>query len=306
MERSAPLGSLQRFYFRNGDRCPFCNLELQSFKGRVDDDQTVLMCQTCGWWRSNVDAWIHSQPALLNDVAGPFSTLRFACVQNLAHAELSSALDTPIQQLRDILVRDWSLRFSAHPNKMEGLVGSLFRDHGYDVIVTSYSGDGGIDVLTQRDGKVSGIQVKRYRESIEVSQIREFIGALFLKGIESGVFVTTSTFQRGARNLVREAMKKDISIALVDGDQFLSELKNAQLLVKRDLAEAVPSPDNGLHFLCGYEDGACSGTHYTTHLWDSGWEELERFSIGDTPIPVLSAKVDSHRWDVDWGEGFAN
>jgi restriction system protein len=72
-------------------------------------------------------------------------------------------------------------------------------DHGYDAVATSYSGDYGIDaVLKRSDGLEIGVQVKRYRSSIVVEQIRSFFGALVLGGYTRGIFVTTSKFQRGA------------------------------------------------------------------------------------------------------------
>ena len=48
-----------------------------------------------------------------------------------------------------------------------------FGDLGYRARVTAYSGDDGIDVILDGDDdKAVGVQVKRYKNRIEVDQIR--------------------------------------------------------------------------------------------------------------------------------------
>jgi restriction endonuclease Mrr len=43
------------------------------------------------------------------------------------------------------------------------------------------------------------VQVKRYRNAIQVEQIRSLAGAHMAHGMTRGIFVTTSSFQSGAQ-----------------------------------------------------------------------------------------------------------
>lgn len=74
------------------------------------------------------------------------------------------------------------------------------------------------------------VQVKRYRDSIEVAQIRELLGAMVLRGYTKGVFVTTSRFQAGAKCTVMQAAERGMAVELVDGERFLHSLRIAQIL----------------------------------------------------------------------------
>ncbi|MNN55387.1 hypothetical protein D3C81_1702600 [compost metagenome] len=52
---------------------------------------------------------------------------------------------------------------------------------------------------------------------------------MVLKGFTKGAFVTTSTFQSGGREVVRAASARGLALELIDGTQFLSSLRIAQL-----------------------------------------------------------------------------
>ena len=97
-------------------------------------------------------------------------------------------------------------RFTIQPRLFEETVASVFRTLGYRAVVTSYSGDDGIDVILENDsGTFLGVQVKRYQDRIKVSQIRELLGALVINGMTRGIFITTSDFQSGAPRSVELA-----------------------------------------------------------------------------------------------------
>lgn len=48
-----------------------------------------------------------------------------------------------------------------------------------------------IVILDGKGNKTIGVQVKRYKNSIRVSQIREFAGALIENDMTKGIFITT-------------------------------------------------------------------------------------------------------------------
>lgn len=109
--------------------------------------------------------------------------------------------------------------------RFEGLMVHLFAMMGYkgdngQIEVTKRSKDGGIDGILSQDPlgvqKVY-IQVKHYRPSNIVQQhaIMEFGTAMKIKHASQGVFITTSSFTRGAKE-----MADQLGIILVDGDQL--------------------------------------------------------------------------------------
>lgn len=104
----------------------------------------------------------------------------------------------------------------------------MFGDRGFHTRVTSYSGDGGIDVILERPGETVGVQVKRYRNAISAEQIRSLAGALFVGGYTKGVFVTTSRFQPGGTQASALAHARGMAIELLDAPRFFEELKIAQ------------------------------------------------------------------------------
>lgn len=83
------------------------------------------------------------------------------------------------------------------------------------------SGDDGVDGVIDQDPLGVDqiyIQAKRYAagNSIGAGAIRDFFGALSLKKVQKGIFVTTSTFSPSAVQTARDLMR----IVLIDGDQL--------------------------------------------------------------------------------------
>ena len=143
-----------------------------------------------------------------------------------------------------------------HPRLFELTVASVFGDHGYNAVATAYLNDGGIDiVLEDRSGQRIGVQVKRQNKSIEVEQIRAFLGALTLGGYASGVFVTSSKFRSGAISSAKRSSEFAIPIDLVDADRFFDMLGYAQL-------NQAPGPEE------------CIRTTNPLKFYDCGWYHL--------------------------------
>lgn len=89
--------------------------------------------------------------------------------------------------------------------------------------VTKASGDGGIDGVINEDRlglDAVYIQAKRWTDTVGVNELRNFVGALAAQQAHKGVFITTSTFAKGARDYVAQVSQK---IVLIDGAR-LAEL----------------------------------------------------------------------------------
>lgn len=88
------------------------------------------------------------------------------------------------------------------PVEFEGLVAELFRARGMRAVTTQRSNDGGVDVEALDPDPISGgkiiVQVKRYRNTVPPSAVRDLYGTVQGAGANKGVLVTTSGFGPGS------------------------------------------------------------------------------------------------------------
>ena len=144
---------------------------------------------------------------------------------------------TPIEQVQEGIARIHDEVASEllkrlqdrEPDFFEAAVVKLLLAMGYggtggSGAVTALTNDGGIDGVIDQDvlglSKVY-IQAKRYASgnSVQRPEVQAFVGALSGKA-DSGVFITTSTFSRGAREYVEGV---PLRIVLIEGES-LSDL----------------------------------------------------------------------------------
>jgi restriction system protein len=116
----------------------------------------------------------------------------------------------------------------------------LLRESGFiQVEVTGKSGDGGVDGkgIMRLAGLLSFhviFQCKRYQGSVNVSQVRDFRGAMVGRA-DKGLLITTGNFTKDA---VREATRDGApAIDLIDGDQLIDKLKELELGVRTEKIE---------------------------------------------------------------------
>ena len=139
------------------------------------------------------------------------------------------ALDRAAKQLRSALEADVLQRVrDATPAFLEQVIVDLLIAMGYgggDTAkgrVTGRSGDGGIDGTIREDELGLDevyVQAKKYAEGNAVGQgdLRNFAGAIDAAGTTKGVFVTTSSFTRDAKDYVDRSPKR---IVLIDGAEL--------------------------------------------------------------------------------------
>lgn len=121
------------------------------------------------------------------------------------------------------------------PYGFERLSKRVLRECGFtQVEVTKKSSDGGIDGTGKL--KINGIfsfnvafQCKRYKGQVGAGDIRDFRGSL-TTDIEKGVFITTGTFSKAAREEASNPGKQQID--LIDGDDFIDKLAQYEIGVK--------------------------------------------------------------------------
>ncbi len=215
----------------NESACPFCKQDLLPVVAEKDCDITpnpppwpnhhesfsanVQACILCGWWKAQyITEWRNPGESCVDIYQGG------ASLKELDVTDLS----VPIVEIRDFLVARYQQRLNIHPRLFEEVVGSVFGNLGYSAIVTGYSGDNGIDVILSSGKETIGVQVKRYKNKIDVEQIRSLAGALVLNGLTRGIFVTTSTFESGAHSTSDRYSQRGYPIELIDAQRFFDAL----------------------------------------------------------------------------------
>lgn len=197
--------------------CLYCKTLLRALRGvpptsKDRSGASGKCCPVCGWWyvqevyEGNHDHYY-----------GGFARLKNLDVNDI---------NAPIDEVRQYLLARYELRFNVHPRILEETVAAIFRSVGYSARITAYSGDNGIDVyLDGPSDALVGVQVKRWRGAIKVEQIHSLAGALIVNRCTSGVFVTTSEFQRGAKsNAERFWAEAGIPIELVNSERLYEAL----------------------------------------------------------------------------------
>jgi len=130
---------------------------------------------------------------------------------------------------------------SMSPGGFERLCQRLLRESGLQkVVVTGKSGDGGIDGhgILQVNPFVSFnvlFQCKRYKDSVAVSHVRDFRGAMMGRA-DKGIILTTGTFTHDSK---MEASRDGVPpIELVDGEKLVEMFEELELgLIPRTVYE---------------------------------------------------------------------
>ncbi|MFJ9248503.1 restriction endonuclease [Streptomyces sp. NPDC101776] len=139
--------------------------------------------------------------------------------------------------------------YGMDPILFENLVADLFRAMGMQAVTTQRSNDGGVDVdaldpTPIRGGKIV-VQVKRYRNTVPPTAVRDLYGTVQDAGANKGVLVTTSGFGPGSH-----AFANGKPLELIPGAELVDLLHRHGLRgrlgesARRAPARAVPSADS--------------------------------------------------------------
>jgi restriction system protein len=148
---------------------------------------------------------------------------------NLGEATPLEELEASAMEIRRAVNREIiDVILSKTPREFEKLVVMLLQAMGYGgevsdaAMVTPYTNDKGIDGIIKEDvlglGRIH-IQAKRYAidNTIGREEIQKFVGALAVAQSDKGVFITTSSYSRGAIDYVA-SLNGSTTVVLIDGD----------------------------------------------------------------------------------------
>jgi hypothetical protein len=99
-----------------------------------------------------------------------------------------------------------------------------FECRGYEAQATEPSKDGGLDGIVTFEGKTYGLQCKHFgaNDFVSVAEIRDFIGALYMKGLEQGNFVTTGQYSSAAKQLARDSLGTTVKVTLLSSTDLMT------------------------------------------------------------------------------------
>lgn len=155
-----------------------------------------------------------------------------------AYASLKhDVLDDLLERVREV-----------EPAQFERLVVQLMTRLGYGGPLGGAehlggSGDGGVDGVIREDKlglELVYLQAKRWKDPVSRPSVQSFVGSLEGFRSRKGVFITTSTFSREAREYVRQIEKR---IVLIDGHELAELMYEAGLGVATDQTFELKSID---------------------------------------------------------------
>ncbi len=123
----------------------------------------------------------------------------------------------------------------AHWRRLETIVVELLTAMGYgDGQVTQRTNDGGLDGIIKEDKLGLDniyVQAKRWENTVGRPEVMSFSGALDAKAARKGIFITTSSFSKGAEEYVERLESK--KIILIGGRKL------ARLMIENDIGVSI-------------------------------------------------------------------
>ena len=116
-------------------------------------------------------------------------------IKNL-EKDLISKLNVEIDYLENQNKVDWWNKLS--PWEFEKEVAEWYRRQGYKAETTPYVGDGGVDILLEKDGETICVQCKHYQGRVGVSIMRDLLGTVTANKASKGILVCLTRPTQGA------------------------------------------------------------------------------------------------------------
>jgi restriction system protein len=99
--------------------------------------------------------------------------------------------------------------------EFEEFMAEFFRRQGYSVRRTGASGDQGIDLLLDANGRTVAVQLKRWARPVGNREITHTLGGMVYYGADEAWLITTSSFTPKAREMAERTR-----VRLIDGKEL--------------------------------------------------------------------------------------
>jgi HJR/Mrr/RecB family endonuclease len=109
----------------------------------------------------------------------------------------------------------WQYWLSLTPTDFEEAVGDLFLDKGYEVWTTSATGDHGVDLYLEKEGKKCVVQCKTYKKVLGPNAARDLYGTMTAQGADEAFLAAPSGFSAATKEFC-----KGKPIKLLDIDEL--------------------------------------------------------------------------------------
>jgi len=199
-----------KLYFLNIQRCEGCTRKLED-QLRLDERQRIA--------REQAAKQAVEQEKRRQQQSGEEK------VRNRMRAQEQQAQDRRREQEQATRTIEGLQQLSGE--EFEVVVKTVFEGLGWQVALTPRSGDGGIDLLVQRDNAKGVVQCKNWRDPVGISEVQRLFGVLTGENIVDNSFniaflVTTSNFSAAAHHFAKEkAIPERVHFKLVNGHEFL-------------------------------------------------------------------------------------
>ena len=87
-------------------------------------------------------------------------------------------------------------------HQFEDAVAAVYRSNGYIAKVSKHGGDGGVDIVLEKDGRRIAVQCKAHKAQIGPSVARDLYGTMAHFGFDEGIIVSRSGFTVGVYDFV--------------------------------------------------------------------------------------------------------
>jgi hypothetical protein len=123
--------------------------------------------------------------------------------------------------------------------EFEREVAHVFERMGYNARVTPKSGDGGIDIILEKDACRFAVQCKHHSKPVGPSPVRELMGVVASQRFDGGIFVSLNGF---SQTVYDEVSNSSIHIQLMT---LKTLLNYTHLMTKSSPAESTKGNDKG-------------------------------------------------------------
>ena len=207
--------------------CRYCSTKLYSCEEQISSILyfiNIKCCPNCGWIQKNEISYTPSSGPGFSVSSSLYSDITSEGI--LAEFNLNST-NVLFEELGKYLKSNFEDIFYVSPRRIELLVGDIFKNRGYEVIITKSTKDGGKDLILLNNGiEHCIIEVKRHKNTIGVELIRQLLGVQLINNHKKAKLITTSHFSDYA---IKEANSNNIrklgfELELIDAHDFIKLL----------------------------------------------------------------------------------